>query len=88
MAYRLSYQQMLGGLRRKLIRFERIAEFRNVSMICVTKTWLSSNMRDSIVAIPGYNLFRKDRVTTIGGGVCIYSNSKIPCKRLEQCNKD
>ena len=35
---------------------------------------------------PGYlfqtTIFRNDRLTTTGGGVCIYISSKIPCKRL------
>ena len=76
------------GIMKKVDEIQQIAELNNVSVICVTETWLSSNLTDSTVAIPGYNLFWKDRVTTIGGGVCIYLNSKIPCKRLEQCNEN
>ena len=71
------------GITKKVDEIQQIAELNNVSVICVTKTWLSSNVTHSTVAIPGYNLFRKDRVTTIGGGVCIHLNSKIPGKRLE-----
>ncbi len=48
---------------------------------------VSPNVTDSSDAIPGYNLFRKDRVNTTGGGVRIYLNNTIPCKRLEQCNE-
>ena len=41
----------------------------------------------SCVAIPGYNLFCKDRIIT-GGGVCINLDHKVPCKLLESYNQD
>ena len=53
----------------------------------LNETWLSPNVPDSCVSIPGYNLFRKDRITT-GRGVCIYLDHKVPCKLLESCNQD
>ena len=43
-------------------------------------------MPDSCVAIPGYNLFRKDQIAT-GGGVCVYLDHKLRCKLLESCNQ-
>ena len=70
------------GITKKIDEIQQIADLNNVA----TETWLSSNVTDSTVAIQGYNIFWKARVTTIE--VCIYLNSKIPCKRLEQCNED
>ena len=29
-------------------------------------------MNNGEIRIPGYNVFRKDRITGVGGGVCIY----------------
>ena len=65
------------GITKKVDEIQQIVELNNVSAICVIDTWLSTNVTDSTVANPGYNLFQKDRVTTMGRGVCIYLNSKI-----------
>ena len=48
----------------KVDDIQQIAELNSISAICSTKTWLSPNVPDSFVASPGYNLFRKDRITT------------------------
>ena len=52
----------------------------------ISETWLSPSVPDSCVAIPDYNLFRKDRVTT-GGGVCIYLDHKVHVKSSHQENR-
>ena len=74
-------------LTNKVDEIQQIAELNSISTICITETWLSPNVPDSCVSIPGYNLFRKDRITT-GGGVCIYLDHEVPCKLLESCNQD
>ena len=40
-------------------------------MICICETWLSQDISNSEIALPGYTLFRKDR-SRHGGGVAIY----------------
>ena len=37
--------------------------------------------------MPGYNLFRNDRTSAPGGGVCIYLRQTLPCTRLFQCEQ-
>ena len=74
-------------LTNKVDEIQQIAELNSISTICITETWLSPNVPDSCVSIPGYNLFRKYRITT-GGGVCIYLDHKVPCKLQESCNQD
>ena len=76
------------GIVKKVDEIQEVAEYNNANAICITETWLSPNVPDSVVVIPGYNLFRKDRLITTGGGVCIYLNNTIPCKRLDQCNEE
>ena len=39
--------------------------------LCVTESWLSSQIHDPAVAIPDYNLFRKDCTFEAGDGVCV-----------------
>ena len=75
------------ALTNKVNEIQQIAELNSVGAICITETWLSPNASGSCVAIPDYNLSRKDRITT-GGGVCIYLDHKVPCKLLESCNQD
>ena len=75
------------ALTNKVDEIQQIVELNSVSAICITETWLLPNVPDSCVAIPGYNLFCKDRIIT-GGGVCINLDHKMPCKFLESCNQD
>ena len=44
----------------------------------ISETWLSSNVPNSCVHIPGYNLVRNDRVEKRGGGVCALVKSSLP----------
>ena len=45
----------------------------NVDVVCITETWLQSHIPDSVVAINGYNLIRRDRRDAVHGGVCRYA---------------
>ena len=72
----------------KVDEIQQIAELNNANAICITETWLSPNVSDPAVSIPGYNLFRKDRTNKTGGGVCIYLNNRIPCRRLDHCDEE
>ena len=71
----------------KIDENQQVAELNSVGAICVTETWLAPTIPDSNITIPGFNLFRKDRIDTLGGGVCIYLKSTIPCKYLEYCDQ-
>ena len=48
------------ALTNKVDEIQQIVELNSISAICITETWLSPNVSDSCVAIPGYNLFCKD----------------------------
>ena len=43
----------------------------------VSETWLHENIKDDEIHIPGYNIFRRDRTTGVGGGVSIYVKENI-----------
>ena len=49
--------------------------------VVLSETWLSDEIPDSAVAMNNFILFRNDRPSH-AGGVGIYVNCKIPCKRL------
>ena len=44
-----------------------------------TETWLKEAIPNSVVNIPGYNIFRKDRTH---GGVCVYVQNQMEVDNL------
>ncbi len=54
-------------------------DFSNSAALCFTETWLSETIPDNVLHLPGYQLFRSDRISeltgkTRGGGLCFYIN--------------
>ncbi|XP_028415844.1 uncharacterized protein LOC114539415 [Dendronephthya gigantea] len=49
-----------------------------------TETWLSESVPDDPININGYQLYRRDRVNRLHGGVCIYVKTSIKCKVLSE----
>lgn len=45
---------------------------RNVDVAAVTETWLNKSTASTDLNVPGYKLYRNDRLRRKGGGVCIY----------------
>ena len=50
-------------------------------LVCITETWLQNHILDTVVALEGYNLIRRDRKETIHCGVCMYVKDSIPFRR-------
>ena len=48
------------------------ALYNNFDMICCTETWLNDSHTVSMLAIPNMTLYRLNRSSKRGGGVCIY----------------
>ena len=69
----------------KIDELHQVALLNRTDAICVTESWLKPNIPNSSVSLPNYNIFRKDRISTEGGGVCIFLNSKFPCNCLLHC---
>ena len=54
-------------------------------IIAITESWCNDLISDAEIWLNGYNLYRKDRSTTCGGGVLLYihqSLSSVPCISL------
>ena len=45
-------------------------EVHNPDVICTVETWLCADVLDSEVALPGYQIHRKDRNRHGGGVLC------------------
>ena len=54
-----------------------------VDLICITETWLKNHIHDTIIAVEGYNLLRRDRIDNEHGGICMYIKSNINFTILE-----
>ena len=52
--------------------------------ICITESWLSSEILDSEIALPGYNVVRND-TSQHGGGVIMYILDTFAVKSLPKC---
>ena len=58
--------------------FAHMDEFRlffsdsDFHIICMSETWLRTEISDALVSLPGYTLHRCDRVGRQGGGVAFY----------------
>ena len=68
----------------KLDEIREVPIQNNANVVCITETWLTTQVPDYIIiiAMSGYNVFRKDRTHAAGRGVCTYIHeSAIPCKK-------
>ena len=50
---------------------------RSINLVFFVETWLRNDIPDEAVAIPGYNMVRKDRVIRDGGGIICYFGSSL-----------
>ena len=59
-----------------------------IDIASVTETWYKSHHTDQLVAIDGYNLFRRDRAKKRGGGVALYVRQGIKCELYSPFSDD
>ena len=73
----INAQSLLG-------HFEEIESLileRKVDILCISETWLESNMIDTYVNIPHFNIYRSDKGR--GGGVCMYVRNDLKVDKIE-----
>ena len=56
----------------KMVEISYFMLHNHVDLAFITKTWLRESIPDSIIHIPGYTVFRRDRIRDNHGGVCTY----------------
>lgn len=59
------------SLNNKLDEFRNLFISSGVDIVCISETWFHSSISDTVYQLPGFYLFRADRVTN-AGGVCTY----------------
>ena len=62
---------------RKVDEWIAICLLQNPDIVCVVETWLDSDVQNTKISIPNYELVRLDR-DRHGGGVAIYLASHLP----------
>ena len=50
---------------------------QKIDIAAFTETWLRDSIQDTIIDIPGYQIYRKDRNGWLHGGVCTYVRDGI-----------
>lgn len=48
-----------------------------IHILAITETWLDSSIADTLVAIQNFTLYRRDRGTGRGGGICFYVHDSL-----------
>ena len=58
-------------------------------VLTISETWLTSNISDDEISIPGYSLTKNDRIEKHGGGTLAFVKNTIPYKtRVDLQNKN
>ena len=55
-------------------------------IIAITETWAKPETPDGFYTIPGYKLFRNDRLDRRGGGVIIHINETVGSSQIHFCS--
>ena len=78
--------QNVCSLMPKLEEVRLLLDAENVDVCCLSETWLSHNVDDRALALPGFATFREDRAAgsgrTRGGGVALILREEYGVERL------
>lgn len=75
------------SLQNKLEEFCYIFVSSNIDVICISETWFKPEISDACYNLPGYHLFRADRIRH-AGGVGIYTKNNLKCKLIDKSTAD
>lgn len=66
----------------KTEQLEHLLTDSNVDYLCLTETWLTSTTPPSVFNVPGYKVYRRDRIKGKGGGVLIYVKDTMQSEQI------
>ncbi len=73
----------VDGLLSKFLEIKDIINISKPHILCLTETKLNSQIRNEILSGENYNVWRRDRVGKIGGGVLIFTRKELKVKELQ-----
>ena len=77
------------SLRKKLNELRVfLTQSPRIHIIALIETWLNSNISDAEVSLPGFTLFRRDRLVKKGGGVAVFVSESINAVRRSDLEID
>ena len=68
-------------IRNKFIQFQSLVNNHKPSIVAVTETWLTSEIGNSEILHSGYDIERRDREVSRGGGVLLAIDSSLNSRR-------
>lgn len=71
----------------KLAQVHYIIKHYSLDILGLNETWLSSDVNDHELSLPGYDIIRKDR-NRRGGGVCIFVNRNVKYSVIEDVSTE
>ena len=62
------------SIRNKMDEFRALITVEKPEIVGITETWIHTDTRDFVgeFELPGYSMFKKDRINKQGGGVMLY----------------
>ena len=73
-------------LHNKLDELHYIADIEHLDLICITESWLNSDIPDSFCQFDNFLVFRKDRSHRVGGGVIIFARDSLHPRYISPVN--
>lgn len=74
------------SLRNKVNNVHFLIHKLDLDVLALSETWLNDSDSNASLHIPGFRIFRRDRLTGNHGGVCIYIKDTIPCSIIPIAN--
>jgi len=65
------------SLLNKIDQLRLVCALKKPSIICITESWLHDSIDSAMIALPGFSVYRNDRIKRRGGGTCIYISTSI-----------
>lgn len=73
----------------KVDKLQAFVKVSNANVAIITKSWLDGNILSPAITLGNtFNIYRKDRMCSQGGGVLGYVSEWIPTKQLSELEVD
>lgn len=72
----------VDGVISKLLELRDLLSNADHHVICLTETKLKDQIKNDVLVVLGYNIFRRDRVGKMGGGVMIMARNDLQAKEI------
>ena len=72
----------IRGLIANFDEFSSTVKLEGPDIVVLCETFLTDSVRDSILFLPNYSFFRRDRGTGFGGGVIVYYKNSLHVRNL------